>query len=299
MRNVLWVLIVSSLLCGCSTHARYADLQKSMTEFVKGKDANIGLAIIIDGKDTVAVNGDKKFPMMSVYKFPIALALAEHYRQNDLTLADSIAILPEELHLDTYSPLTEKIIASSRLTTDTLRKTTIELLTYMLQQSDNNASDIVLRRVGGTGYVDKYLNELGITDINVKNSEDEMHNDTSLCHENSATPIEMASLMDRFDREFDDSISLAIKRLMETCETGGNRLAKPLIVTNAVIGHKTGTGFTLPDGRLMAVNDAGYVHLPNGHRYAIAVFIENSGYDMTRTEALIAEISQIVFSNIQ
>jgi len=299
MRDLLWLFIVSAFLSACSTHARYDALQTALTTFAEGKDADIGIAVIIDGKDTVAVNGDKKFPMMSVYKFPIALALAELYRQNDLTLADSIAFLQEDLHLGTYSPMTEKIIASSRSTTDLLKKPTIELLTYMLQQSDNNASDIVLRRVGGAGYVDKYLNELGITDINVKNSEEEMHNDNSLCHENSATPIALASLMDRFDREFDDSISLVIKRLMETCETGGNRLAKPLILTNAVIGHKTGTGFTLPDGRLMAINDAGYVHLPNGHRYAIAVLIGNSGYDMARTEAMIAEISQILFSNIQ
>lgn len=61
-----------------------------------------------------------------------------------------------------------------------------------------------------------------------------------------------------------------------------------------VTGHKTGTGFELPDGRLMAVNDAGYVHLPDGRRYSIAVFIDNSGYDLEASEALIAEISRIV-----
>ncbi len=108
----------------------------------------------------------------------------------------------------------------------------------------------------------------------------------------------MASLMDKFDREFNDSISLEIKRLMETCETGVNRLSKPLIKSNAIIGHKTGTGFTLPNGRLMAVNDAGYVHLPNGRGYSIVVFIKNSGYDSETTESMIAEISRIVYSNL-
>jgi len=300
MKLLLNYILALTLLCGCSMRNNvYNDLQKSLTEFVDGKDADIGIAVIVDGADTVAVNGDKEFPMLSVYKFPIALALGEYYRQNDLSLGDSIAILPEDLHPDTYSPMTERILASSRMITDTLKKPTTELLAYMLQQSDNNASDIILKKVGGAEFVDKYLSELGITGIKVKNSEDEMHIDNSLCYANSATPIGIASLMDKFDREFNDSCSLEIKRLMETCETGGNRLAKPLIVTNAVIGHKTGTGFTLPDGRLMAVNDAGYVHLPNGHCYSIVVFIENSGYDIEATEALIAEISRIVFSNIR
>ena len=89
-----------------------------------------------------------------------------------------------------------------------------------------------------------------------------------------------------------------MKQLMENCATGVNRLAKPLAATNAVIGHKTGTGFTLPDGRLMAINDAGYVHLPNGRSYSIAVFIENSGYDMEQTEEIIAKISEILYQYI-
>ncbi len=76
----------------------------------------------------------------------------------------------------------------------------------------------------------------------------------------------------------------------------GLRLAKPL--ANAVIGHKTGTGFTLPTGRLMAINDVDYVHLSNGYRYTIAVFIEDTGYDMPQAEELLAQISEIVVSNL-
>lgn len=285
-------------LCACSSQNKYTDVQQALDEYVAEKDANIGVAVIIDGVDTVAVNGNKEFPMLSVYKFPITLALAEHYRQNNLPIDYPITILPEDLHLDTYSPMTEKIIASSKMQTDTLMMSTAEILGYMLQQSDNNASDIALRELGGADYVEGYLKLVGATDVHVHNSEAEMHEDNSMCYSNSATPIGMASLMDKFDREFNDSVSVEIKRLMETCETGANRLLKPLDGSNAVIGHKTGTGFILPNGRLMAVNDAGYVHFPNGHRYSIAVFIENSGYDMAQTEAIIADISGIVYDAI-
>lgn len=301
MKKALSVCLsaVSALLCCCSYGGKYADLQQSLSEYCNAKDANIGVAVIIDSTDTVAVNRDKEFPMLSVYKFPIALALAEHYRQNHLPLDFPIAIFPEDLHPDTYSPMTERILAPDKIVPDTLMMPGTDLLSFMLQQSDNNASDIALRSVAGTEYIDSYLNRIGIHDVHVRNSEANMHADNSLCYANSSTPIAMAALMDKFDREFNDSHSCEIKEIMETCQTGTNRLAKPLTATNAVIGHKTGTGFILPDGRLMAVNDAGYVHLPNGHRYAIAVFIENSGYDMAQTEALIADISQIVLSHIR
>lgn len=291
------ILTVFAVLAGtCSKTDKYHSLQKELTEFVSGKDARIGIAVIIDQNDTVTVNGNEAFPMLSVYKFPIALALAEDYRLNNLSFEQPVRIYKEDLHLDTYSPMTEKILASSKMITDSLHMTTRELLTYMLQQSDNNASDIILKKTGGAQAIDHYLAGIGADGINVKNSEDEMHIDQSLCYCNSATPLAMASLMDKFDREYNDPLSVEIKQIMESCSTGTNRLAKPLLETDAAIGHKTGTGFILSDGRLMAVNDAGYVHLPDGHRYSIAVFIENSGYDMTETEALIATISEKVYS---
>ncbi len=108
----------------------------------------------------------------------------------------------------------------------------------------------------------------------------------------------MARLLDCFDHEFDDMYTRNVKQLMETCATGVNRLAKPLTGTDAIIGHKTGTGFTLPDGRLMAINDVGYVHLPDGRSYSIAVFKEKTGYDMQQTEEIIADISEIVYKHI-
>lgn len=297
LRYFLAAIIAISILCSCSSAEKYDKLQQSLTEFVKDKDANIGVAVIIDGRDTISVNGDKEFPMLSVYKFPIALAFAEHCRNRNLPFDYPVSAFPEDLHPDTYSPMTETILASSRLTTDTLKMPAIQLAAYMLQQSDNNASDIVLRETGGAESVDSYLRTLGISQVNVRNSEADMHTDQKLCYDNTATPIAMASLVDKFDREFKDSISLEIRRLMETCATGTGRLAQPLSGSNALIGHKTGTGFILPDGRIMAVNDVGYIHMPdNGRRYSIAVFIENSGYDMADTESIIAEISRIVFS---
>lgn len=279
------------MLCGCTSHDKYADLQKSIDEFVERKDANIGVAVIIDRKDTVAVNGDKEFPMLSVYKFPITLALVDEYLQKKMSFDYPITILPEDLHPDTWSPMTEKILSSSQLSTDTLKIPTRELLRYMLHQSDNNASDIMLKFLGGP-------NRVNFTGVNVSTTEDEMHLDNALCYVNSATPIAMTSLLDKFDKDYNDSLSCEIKQMMESCSTGFDRLVKPLVMTSAVIGHKTGTGFTMPDGRLMAVNDAGYVHLPNGHCYTITVFVENSGYDMAKTESLIAEISKIVYDGI-
>lgn len=278
----------------CATRGEFDSLQRELSYFVSETDAHIGIAVIIDNRDTVGVNLRDSFPMLSVYKFPIALALGEFCRQNGTGLDFPCTVTHSDLLPDTYSPMRDKYDGL-----DTITITMREVLSYALQHSDNNASDLILKTIHGPSTVQRYLREIEANGISVTSTEAEMHLNNSLCYDNFATPIGMATLMNMFDVEFTDSISCDIKQLMETCSTGTDRLAAPLRGTDAIIGHKTGTGFTLPDGRLMAINDCGYVHMPDGHHYSIAVFIENSGYDAEYTAGLIAQISEIVFNNIK
>jgi len=278
----------------CSAQSDYVSgLYDALNGYVSDKDARIGVAVIIDGKDTVAVNGSEDFPMMSVYKFPIALTMADYCRKNKHTLDYCCIITQDDMRRDTYSPMLKKYAGI-----DTARIKLRELLAYSLQMSDNNASDIILKELKGVGLVNKYIESLGIDGIKTRWTEEDMHEDINRSYDNTSTPLAMAELFDVFDKKFNDSISIEIKQMMETCTTGSDRLVAPLKAANAVVGHKTGTGFVLPDGRLMALNDCGYVHLSDGCRYSIAVFIADSGYDTDKNSRMIAEISQIVFNSL-
>ncbi len=296
MRNltiIITVTIMLSIIQSCAKHSLADSLQKELSEYVKDKDANIGIAVIIDRTDTIEVNGNKPFPMLSVYKFPIAVALVDYLRFGNEICPDTILLTREDLKPDTYSPMREKYEGQ-----DTIPLPLYDIMAYALQQSDNNASDILLKLMGGADNAMLSLKRLGIENVNVVSTEAEMHDNPDLCYANSATPVAMAKLLDSFDHDFDDQYTRKVKQLMETCATGTNRLAMPLTCTNAIIGHKTGTGFTLPDGRLMAINDVGYVHLPDGRSYSMAVFIQNFGYGLPQTEPIIAEISKIVYQHL-
>lgn len=299
LKKILAWAIVLATLAACSPKPDYSALRQALSDFASAQDARIGIAVIIDGKDTVTVNGNEHFPMLSVYKLPIALALADSYRRNGLDFDRLIPITAEDLLPDTYSPMTDSLLACSAAQPDNVWIPTRVILQYMLQQSDNNASDIALRQLGGPQKVMDYLGSIGATGINVLSTEAQMHQSTSLCYLNSATPLAMARLIDRFQQNDNDSLSMEIKRILENCGTGTERLAKPLSARNITIGHKTGTGFPLPAGGIMAVNDAGYVVLPDGKRYTIAVFIADSQGDIASTERIIAEISQMVVSSLE
>ena len=270
-------------------------LQTDLNSYIVSKDARIGVAVIIDGKDTVSVNGTKDFPMMSVFKFPQSLAVADFCLKNSIDLTDSITIRADEIKEDTWSPMRDKYGVRN------LKLPLSELLDYTLQQSDNNACDILFRFIGGTSVADSLMKSLGYNDILITHTEDEMHRDPYLCYLNRSTPIEMARLFDLFYRQemrHDSPFHEYIARSMMSCQTGLDRLPAPLVSTDAMIGHKTGTGDRNSQGRIMAINDAGYIFMPNKTGYAIAVFVADSAYDMAETSKIIADISEIVFRSL-
>lgn len=267
----------------------YGVLQREIEQYVAARDARIGVSVIVEGCDTVSVNGDECFPMMSVFKFPVALAVAERCRGANVGFDEQVSLTEGDLHRDTWSPMVE-VYADSVPT----RVSLMRLLAYSLQQSDNNAADILLRYAGGA----ERVTSLMPGGIEVRWSEDEMHRDINRSFENVSTPRAMAALFDRFDVSRGDTLSAVIKCLLEGCATGEARLPAPLRKDGVVIGHKTGSGWTLADGRLTGINDAGYVHLPDGRRYSIAVFVTDADYDMAGCEAIIADISGIVYNSI-
>lgn len=66
-----------------------------------------------------------------------------------------------------------------------------------------------------------------------------------------------------------------------------------------VIGHKAGSSDRNEKGQRIGTNDIGFVILPNGHRYSIAVFVKDSEEHDKTNEGIIAEISRIVYERVR
>lgn len=281
--------------CGKHEKDGYADMERELKAYCADRDARIGVAVIVDGHDTVMVNGRGVFPMMSVFKFPLALAVGQWIESQGASLGDSVFVKAGDLHEDTYSPMLKKYGRKD------MALTYRELLEWALMESDNNATDILINQIGGIKDVNHILKQLDVPgEISIGASEDDMHRDNSLSYLNLSTPLAMAELFDRFNSSMrgESAAFEEIASMIERCGTGQNRLPKPLAEADAVIGRKTGTGFATADGRLTAVNDCGYVNLPDGRRYSIAVFVADTPYDMDEAEGVIAEISRIVYNHL-
>lgn len=253
--------------------------------------AEVGVAVIVNGTDTVVVNSDVRYPLMSVVKFHQALAVAGWMQCRGTSLDSLIFISPEQLKPNTYSPLRDRYPSGN------VRLSIRELLRYTLQQSDNNACDILFEMLGGTSAVDRYIRALGINDFSVSQTEDDMHRDVQASYLNWSSPLEAARLLEVFlTTDWPGCLHRSfIKQTMMECNTGRDRLPAPLQGTEAVIGHKTGSGDVNAEGLLIATNDIGFVYLPDGRRYVVAVFVKDSAADDRSNAQLIARISEAVY----
>lgn len=293
-KTAIYITITASLaLASCRPSQPSDSLESRLNEAIAGKNAEIGIAVIA-GKDTVTVNNDAEYPMMSVFKFHQALATSDYLRTHGLELNDTIHISKKELKENTYSPLRDKYPNGN------IDITYAELMEYTLQQSDNNACDILFQRTADLCRTDSFIRTLGIDKFAISVNEDDMHVDPKLCYSNWTTPLEAAKLIDTaFTREIvPDPYLSFIRSTMSNCTTGKDRLPFPLEGKDASIAHKTGTSDRDADGILTAINDVGYISLPDGRHYSIAVFVKNSKESDSETAGIIAEISGVVYDYI-
>ena len=175
-----------------------------------------------------------------------------------------------------------------------------DLLKYTLQQSDNNACDILFNYQGGPDSVNRYIQSLGIRDCEITHTENDMHEDLDLCCSNWSTPLAAAKLLEIFRRKtlFDEAYKDFIYQTMVECQTGQDRLVAPLLGKGVTVGHKTGTGDFNAKGQQIGCNDIGFVLLPNGHAYSIAVFVKDSAESSLENSKIIADISRIVYKYV-
>lgn len=272
----------------------FSSLRNEIIHSISKYDAKVGVAVMVNDTDTLTVNNSDKYPMMSVFKFHQALAVCHFLQMKGIPLDSVINISKEELRENTYSPLRDRFPEGN------IRISLSELMEYTLQLSDNNACDILFNRILSTKETDRYIRSLGIDDFSIEMDENDMHENLDNCYSNWTTPMAAVRLINLFleggavSCEYYDFI----KRTMTECTTGIGRLPYPLKNTAAVIGHKTGTGDKNSDGRYIGINDIGFIDLPNGDRYLIAVFVKDSAENYETTEKIIAEISSIVYKNI-
>jgi beta-lactamase class A len=293
MKNQLTKYLLLVLILGSMSVHGQTTLRQQIEQILSNKNLKVGVSVIgANGRDTLSINGDVRFPMQSVFKLHIALVMLSEIDKGRFSLDQKIEIQKKDLLPDLYSPLRDQHPEGAILPIS-------EIMSYTVSMSDNVGCDILLRLLGGPQAVEKYFVNKGFAQVKVKYNEEQQQGNWDLQFENWTTPKATSRLLKMF---FENKRKILSQRsydfiwqVMKSTETGKNRI-KGLLPVGTVVAHKTGTsGQNKVTGITAAVNDVGVVFLPDGRYYFISFFVGESKEDAQTNEKVIAEISKAVW----
>ncbi len=269
----------------------------------------------IGGDKVIAFNGDKTFVMASTYKVAIATAVLDRVDRGELSLDQMVEITPDMMMIGDAA-LSDTFVHPG------LQLSIANLIEVMITESDNTATDISMGLAGGPAAVTENLRRLGITDFRVDRTTGEIigefyglpgpatqklatevfrarpellkiQGDRNLDFEadprDQATPHAMLKLL----LAIDSGTAMSPKSrdfllgVMARTRTGAGRI-KGLLPKGTPVAHKTGTIGGV-------ANDVGYITLPDGRRFAIAVFTKSSETSEADRDRAIAEVARSLF----
>lgn len=223
-----------------ATSPALQSLEQQLAELIQSRSGDYGVAALdLKTGELISVRGDEPFPMASTVKIAVAanyLAQVEHGRRS----------------------LDDRISGRSARS----------LIEAMMIRSDNHATDILMRDLGGPKTLHNWLTQQGVTGIRIdRNIAQLLRSPRDLWDvRDSSTPKAMVELLSKIDsgKLLRPESRSYLLNVMARCQTGKNRM-RALLPRWARVEHKTGTlnGYT---------SDVGFITLHDGRRIAVAFF---------------------------
>lgn len=339
MRLALVLALTAMTLAGCGKDELMRQVSETPKLQGQGMDQEIGAiadrarpAVLgvgvmnLESGEVWAFNGDRAFPMQSVFKLPLGAAVLAEVDARRLSLDQTIVIEEKDIS-PPFSPIAD---AWPSRRSYTVR----ELLVAAVGGSDNTAADVLMKAIGGPGAVTGWLAQERVEGLRVDRYEREFQPQLAGLESfriawkgeaaftralntvpmgrrqaaasaylrdprDTATPRDMVLFLSKLQAgELLSPASTALLlEIMRKTKTGPNRLNAGF-PPGSILAHKTGTART-DLGVNPAVNDVGLVTLPDGRRYAVAVFLMGSTLDEPGRDAVIAEVAKAVTRGVR
>ncbi|MFZ2960461.1 MAG: class A beta-lactamase [Candidatus Ozemobacteraceae bacterium] len=302
---------------------QHAKLQKEFARLTRGFDGRVGICVR-DSSGVTCVNGGRRFPLQSVMKLLVSIAVLDAVDQRGWKLTDLVVLRKEDLSL-AVQPL------ARLLTEDGFHTTIDDLVRRAIVDSDSAAADFLVARLGGPTVVQSTLDRHRV--IGVRFDRDERHLQTEIVgvewrpefvdsellaredqavpearrdaafrkYQNdprdTATPRGMAALLQRLaeGKLLSETSTKRLLEIMGQTKTGPDRL-KAGVPRGWSLAHKTGTSGTW-QGVTAATNDVGILTAPNGKFISVVVFIADSRAEAKNMAKLMADIARVTIEN--
>ena len=227
----------------------------------------------LDTGNYFETNGDKVYPTASIIKLPILIALFQDVDAGKIDLNEMLTMTRDVM------------VGGSGDMQDMPRGSqfsVLETATKMIVISDNTATNMIIKRMGGIEVLNQRFRSWGLQNTSMQNFLPDLKGT------NVSTPKELVQLLAMLDKQqlLSTQSQAQVINIMQRVR---NRTLLPVgLGRGATIAHKTGDiGFIL--------GDTGIIQMPNGKRYLAAILVE-SKYDDPSARDFIQDVSRIVYS---
>lgn len=284
----------------------------------RARPGTLGVAVL-DTRSGVraGVHADEAFPMMSVFKAPVAAAVLAQVEDGSLSLEQEVTLTRADLRNGSAVPSIGAQLAAGK-TGFTIGR----LLQGAVSESDNTAVDALLRVLGGPQKVTAFLQAHGLKGLRVDLGEggvSDIFNDVrpgqTIPPDESDQAFDQrrqrgyrAFLADPRNRSTPDAAVEFLRKLqggellsqastqrllhLMAEQTLPNRL-RAGVPQGVRFAGKSGMSGT-QQGRIAAYNDIGIMTWPDGHAVIVAAFLSDSSIPGPQRDALFADLARAV-----
>lgn len=284
----------------------------------RAQPGTLGVAVLdLKSGATTGVDADRAFPMMSVFKAPVAAAVLSRIDDGSLSLQQTVTVTRDQVMGGSAIPSIGAHFHGERMSF-----TIEQLLKAAVTESDNTAVNALIRAV----VVTTYLHAHGIDGMRVDVDEADIAQvfhglrpgEQAPAHESSAAADlryqsgYQAFLADPRNRSTPHAAIAFLGKLVQgellspvstqrllalmEAQTIPNRLRAGL-PAGLTFADKTGTSGALGK-RTAAFNDIGIIRWPDGHTVLVAAFLMDSSASDQQRAALFADIARSVASSV-
>jgi beta-lactamase class A len=249
--------------------AKVTPLTRDLTDLVPGV-----FLIDLDNGNFLSFNGSTAFSSASMIKLPILIAFFQDVDSGKVKLDEMLSMQQSDVAEGS---------GDMQYSGAGTQFTALDTATNMIIHSDNTATNMIIRRLGGNEAINQRFRQWGLQQTLLRKPLPDLEG------LNTTSPKELVSLLALLNEGKLISMKSRDRTFDIMRRTVTDTLLPSVVAPGSTVAHKTGDIGSL-------VGDVGVVDLPSGRRYAIAAMVKRPHND-GRAQELIRQIAAVVYEH--
>ena len=227
----------------------------------------------------IEYRAEQRFPFQSTFKLLVVSAILKQSMADTDLLEEKVIYKQDDLVF--WSPITEKYISAGM--------TVSELSAAAMMHSDNTATNLLMRKLGGTEAVTAFAHSLENHTFRLDHWETELNSNPDV-DQDTSTPLEMRESLQKL--VLGNILAAPQQEQLVTWMKGnttGDKRIRAGVPKGWIVGDKTGGGTDYG-----MTHDIGIIWPPNCAPLVIAVYLVQNQKNAVRREDIVASVTRLL-----